>query len=186
MSDSETPKNPPGRPLGLTEDLAQQIANVLERGSSRRTTAAKVGVPSSTLDRWMSQADAGREPYATLLRTALVAEADFLDGIEAEIRRGVDIKGNEDWKARQALLRARLPAEWGQRIRIENLAQDWIRELAEAMGTDVEAGVLAPETYLGFLEWLAARAGSRPAIPAEGAELLAITCYADDDDEPEP
>ncbi|MAQ14793.1 MAG: hypothetical protein CMN30_08345 [Sandaracinus sp.] len=176
-----------GRPLGLTEELAQQIANVLGRGSSRRTTAAKVGVPSSTLDRWMSQADAGREPYATLLRAALVAEADFLDGIESEIRRGVDIKGNEDWKARQALLRARLPAEWGQRIRIENLAQDWIRELVEDMRADVDAGTLSLDVCLGFMEWLHAKAGSKPAIPGEAAAVALLVAPDDDDgDDEEP
>lgn len=163
------------RPHALDEDLATELAEHLRAGRSRRSAAIRVGVPESTVGRWLKLASQGVAPYSESLRDALVAETEFLDGLEDEVRAGVDIKGNEDWKARLAVLRARRPDEWGQRIRIERMAQDWIRELVSELDKDVERGRFDAQAYLAFLEWLQMRAGSVPTVPVAEGELGALT-----------
>ena len=164
-----------GRPHGVTPEVAAKLEVLLGDGKSRESAAILAGVAPRTAQRWLQQATDGVEPYCELLMPALQAEARFLDELEQEIRSGRNIKGDDDWQARKALLASRRPGTWGQRIRIETMAQDWIRELVTEMDRDLEAGRLSAEVYLGFVEWLRDRAGSAPSLPPTPELLAEVT-----------
>jgi hypothetical protein len=95
-----------GRPTKLTDNLTDQVVELLEAGVPRETAALALGLGASTFYDWMRRGD----PSGTAKKDS--SHREFRERVEQACREGErrlveKIAGDSDWRA-QAWLLARL------------------------------------------------------------------------------
>lgn len=67
-------KRKPGRPLKLTPEIIESIANAVANGLPYKSAAAAAGVSESAFHAWMARAKEGKRPFVELLERLRDAE----------------------------------------------------------------------------------------------------------------
>lgn len=132
---SKRARAPKGRPSALTPTVASAIFEVIRGGGTLEGAAARAGVASRTVRGWVLAAKAGG---------ATRAEADFAEGLAdayahakstalEEVRKGVNVAGFDDWRAREVWLRLKFPEEFGAKAINEKKIRQAVEELFGAV-----------------------------------------------------
>jgi len=120
---------PRGRPPKINEERIEKIANLLERGNTRRTAAHASGIGDSTLRLWLSIAreerdrleEGGRPRKSKALYLALLASVERAEA-KAEARHVERIRlASEEgtWQASAWWLERRRPQDFARRARVQ-------------------------------------------------------------------
>jgi hypothetical protein len=158
-----------GRPTKLTDEVAEQICEVLASGAYLETAAEAVGIDPGTVWRWLDRGAKGEEPFSafreSVVRARAKAELDML----ATVRAG-DGKGTSFGPARGAafLLERTRPQRYAQRVNVKV-------EEAVTRVLEVARGICPPEDFTRILEGLerldSEGGESLPGATDEGADL---------------
>ena len=82
-----------GRPSDYSDDLANQICNLMTQGASVATASSIVGISPASVYKWLGERPSFSEKYAHASRERAVARFERLDDTLAELRAG-DIDAN--------------------------------------------------------------------------------------------
>jgi hypothetical protein len=119
------------RPTKYTAERAQQIADALTAGNTRRASAAAAGITERTFERWMLRFDGF---VAAIEKAETEAEVAHVATIRAAAHDGT-------WQASAWWLERRRSDDWGKRDRIEIISS--VRDLARRAGLSAEDEALA-------------------------------------------
>jgi hypothetical protein len=96
----------------------------------------RLGVASTTFERWRDRARRGRKPYADYFKAFEIAESVFLGGVEQALTDST----RDDWRAAAWLLSKRLPAEYGDAKQVtrylERIPEDQWAAMVASHGGD--------------------------------------------------
>lgn len=155
-----------GRSTKISPELQKQIVEVLEEGNYREVAADCVGVPATTISKWMRKGKLyPNGVYGTFRQAVLKAER------EAERRcvRALIAAGSEDWKANAWYLERKFRDRWGKTEKVE---------LTGAKGGPVQHEVeLTPSEAVKTIEEAnraAARWAAKTTAVAEAATSAAV------------
>jgi hypothetical protein len=95
-----------GRPTKFSYRRVMRVLRYLRDGSPAGMAAEAGGIAHATWNEWC-------EKFPKLDTLARRAENRGLAEMVREVRNGKDIKGNDDWKARMALIERRRRADFG-------------------------------------------------------------------------
>lgn len=114
IANMEEKKSRKGRPVKLTEEIAQKLVRAIRAGNYIETACAYAGINPSTFYRWLEKGEkSSREDFRNFARQVREAMA------EAEIVSVAKIKQTEDWRAQAWLLERRFADRWGKRETVE-------------------------------------------------------------------
>lgn len=138
------------RPTKLTPETHAQIVKALKAGATRVDAATSAGVSYITFLSWLKRGETARKgEYLEFLNAVTIAEAS----VRVTLAERLVIAGNDDWRAAEAYLKRRDPANWGDRINISRMSdEELLRLLALAERLGIEGG--------------GAETGSNPAVDA--------------------
>jgi len=107
----KNPKKPRkgGRPSKLTPELEAALLRCAGNGLSARQAAHTVGLPHSTLDKWLH---AKYGPYARFREAWQVARVRLIDEMADAL---VSAARSGEWRAALAILERRDPKRWAKR-----------------------------------------------------------------------
>jgi hypothetical protein len=92
-SEARRPPDHNGRPCLISQPRLESIIRKIARGTPKTKAAQACGICPKTWQNW-------QEDHPDLFEMASEAAAFVVSQLAEEIREGVDIKGNPDWKAR--------------------------------------------------------------------------------------
>jgi hypothetical protein len=170
----------PGRPLLLTDALADRIVQVVAAGNYLKTAAQFCGVSQSTLQAWLArgraaaaQADAGappdpaEEPFLRLLERVTQAETQAEVAAVTHWRRAF----TDDWRAARDYLARKRPDQWAAKTTVAISSEEAERRIEAAtlealtiMGVDTDSMDLGA---LGDLDSLDSGEPPEPGEPEE-------------------
>jgi hypothetical protein len=128
------------RPSKMTDARVEALLGALRVGNTRRAACAHAGLSPDTFYRWLS---ADRTFSDAVKRAEGEAEARFLTQIAKAATNGT-------WQAAAWWLERRLPAEYGQRARLDvhvELEAE-VRQLALSAGVDYATALAEAERVL--------------------------------------
>jgi hypothetical protein len=103
---------PLGRPSHITPAFTQRVCARVENGLRLPAALEAEGVSPRCIEKWRSQADAGREPYADFFGAVARARSAFEQSMLDQIRlqaKPTQAGEESDWKARAWLLERTMP-----------------------------------------------------------------------------
>lgn len=164
------------RPSELTQDVAATLLTALER-MPLKSACAVAGINASTYRRWVRRGEAGEPLYEEFAIAARRVRALFA----AELVRGIETAGKEDWRAAAWLLERLFPREFGPRQRIEARHQGRLERPSEPQ-PDLSA--LTDDELRTYHDLLAKMTTPRAAskVMTEAAALLCELGIARPDD----
>lgn len=127
-----------GRPTKLTPEARAQIIKALDAGSTRVDAANSAGVDYMTFLNWMKRgAVAKKGDFFEFFRAVNKSESD----VRVRLANALAKASLTDWRAAEAYLKRRDPANWGDRIQVSKLSDDeLIRLIALAESIGIEGG----------------------------------------------
>ena len=132
-----------GTPSRITKSFVSDVADRVRLGAQPQATIIALGVPQRTASRWLAIGrgeqlpEGGEEPGEQY-----VALWEAIEEAQAEARSGAEtaILANKDFRAQQAWLGAKFPAEWNPKYQTPD-AQSGLTEVfarLAALGTKAE------------------------------------------------
>ena len=167
----------PNKPTKLTRAVIDKIVDFIKDGASYETACKAAGVSRTSLYRWMDLAETEGGLYAELKerveQQTAMTNAELV-GLIKKCALGDKEEGiSPDWKAAEALLRARMPHEWNPRVVEHNLTKGRIGPAspAEAKVEELIAKMAVDELYSLIRPLLARQEGAgTPLIAISGPE----------------
>ncbi len=147
-----------GRPTDLTPELQASIVKTVQDGNTLDDAAALNGISPSALYDWKSRGNRGEEPFAQFSDAITQARAFAKSEAIRNVREGVYLNGQKDWKAEAWYLERMFPDQFGPQaavhVRLEKELSSTLDKLQKS---------LDPDVYHQVLTALAAETGSEPA-----------------------
>lgn len=122
-----------GAPTKCTEELIEEVSNLLQMGNYVQTACAVVGISERTFYNWRNWAEeelerreAGEKPdpskdiFISFLQAVTRASAKAEAAAVVAIRRGFT---DGDWRAAVEFLERRHPGRWGRRRHVHHTGQ---------------------------------------------------------------
>tara|TARA_R100001163_G_scaffold65383_1_gene62356 strand:+ start:652 stop:1098 length:447 start_codon:yes stop_codon:yes gene_type:complete len=106
----------------LTDNLANQLIDLVRRGNFLEVACRACGISPSQLHRWLERGHNGEEPYRDLGKRLSAAQAEA----EIVLVESLNEAASRDWKAAAWKLERKYPDRYGPRLeaRIESQVTD--------------------------------------------------------------
>jgi transposase len=104
----------PGRKQKISRAVIDTICDFISKGASYETAAKAAGISRRTLYNWLERAETEGGIYAEF-RDRIERQSSQTNVELTELIKKCALE-NKDWKAAEALLRARLPQEWNRAV----------------------------------------------------------------------
>lgn len=126
------------RPTKLTPEAQAQIVKALSAGATRVDAANSAGISYISFLSWLKRGEKAKKgEFLEFLNAVTAAESD----VRVSLANALAVAGKTDWRAAEAYLKRRDPANWGDRINISRMSDDeLLRLLALAERLGIESG----------------------------------------------
>ena len=99
MATRRSAKGKSGRPTKLTDTLTKKVTAALEEGCRIEDACLVAGISTRTFRLWREKGRKGESPYVEFFEACDLASAKARIKFLKKLKDGVNIKGEEDWKA---------------------------------------------------------------------------------------
>ncbi len=126
------------RPTKLTPEAQAQIIKALSAGATRIDASNSAGVHYTSFLGWLKRGSKAKKgEYFEFFNAVTAAESS----VRVSLANALAVAGKTDWRAAEAYLKRRDPANWGDKIQLSKLSDDEIlRLLAIAESGGLESG----------------------------------------------
>ncbi len=121
-----------GRPTKLTPDVQSRILQAIRCGLTYERACLAAGIGETTFYRWKAQGEAGEDPFREFWEMVTCAGAEG----EHALASIVIEHAPNDWRAAMAVLKARHPDRWSDRVDVKHEGEVRVTatgDLADAM-----------------------------------------------------
>ncbi len=102
-----------GRPCALTPEVEEKIFSRLCKGSSVEVACQLAGITAATYYNWRKRGKDGEPGFVEFFDKAEAAMVEWEEVLLDEIRDGLNVHGDPDWRAKKAAIELRRRRKYG-------------------------------------------------------------------------